>query len=407
VTGRHPCRSGRRPRINKIAAGGRSYITIGLILGAACLLIAPAAQAGNPASAKKKQLAKVKARIAQVKKSLDEAVDRHDALAAKLRQAEQALGQARTALNETETAIAGANKQLGKLKAERAAERNKLAAEKRSLGAQIRAAYIAGRSNRLKLMLNQEDPARIERMLGYYDYFNRARTARIDKFNARLRHLGRLENEIDAELVHLKSLKEQKSQAVAAMGKRRDARKAVLSKVEAKIHSGRGELGKLKRDKKRLQRLIDKLSQTLADIPDDIDNRSFASLQGELPWPVKGPHLASYGSMRRDGRLRREGVLIGGKAGEPVHAIAHGRVIYAGWLPHFGLLLIVDHGGGYLSLYGHNRSLYRQVGDWVDAGDVIAALGKSGGREKPALFFEVRHNKQPVDPARWCRAGDY
>jgi septal ring factor EnvC (AmiA/AmiB activator) len=403
VIGRQPDRSGLRPRFTLFAANGRAYIAIGIVVVTAVMLLAPAAQAGNHAGAKKKQLAKVKARIAQVKKSLDEAVDRHDALAAKLRRAEQALGRANAALEKTEDAIHAAKARLAALKTERAAERAKLRTEKRALGAQFRAAYIAGYNNRLKLLLNQEDPARIERMLGYYDYFNRARTARIDKFNARLRHLAALTREINAQLAHLNGLKKQKGDALAAITRRRDARKAVLEEVTARIHSRHGQLAKLKRSKKRLKRLIERLSHALADIPDNIDSRSFASLKGELPWPVNGPHLADFGSMRRDGKLRWQGALIGGKAGEPVHAIAHGRVIYAGWLPHFGLLLIIDHGGGYLSLYAHNQSLYKAVGDWVDAGAVIAALGKSGGRDKPALFFEVRHNRQPVDPATWCR----
>ncbi|HET7306382.1 MAG TPA: peptidoglycan DD-metalloendopeptidase family protein [Gammaproteobacteria bacterium] len=378
---------------------------VALLLVAVSLAFAatPNVYARDQAAAQKQQLAAIKAKIAAVKQALDHAVARHDQLAAQLRDSERALGQASSALHDVEQQINAAQAKLAKLKQEQASEQDKLDSEKQVLGAQIRAAYIAGRQDRLKLMLNQQDPARVERMLTYYDYFNQARTARIADFNARLERLAQLKQAIGDQLIHLADLQGQRHTALAAIEQRRDARKAVLAKVDTSIDQHHSELAKLKRSKQRLERLIASLTNALADIPDNLDSRSFASLHGTLAWPVSGPHLATYGSLRADGHLHWQGVLIGGKAGEPVHAIAHGRVVYAGWLPHFGLLLIIDHGGGYLSLYAHNQSLYKEVGDWVNAGDTIAALGDSGGQHQPALYFEIRHDKQPVNPARWCK----
>ncbi|HET6726212.1 MAG TPA: peptidoglycan DD-metalloendopeptidase family protein, partial [Gammaproteobacteria bacterium] len=307
------------------------------------------------------------------------------------------------ALRDTKRSIDAANAKLAKLRRDQADEQRQLDAEKQALAAQIRGAYIAGREDRLKLMLNQEDPAEVQRMLVYYDYFNRARTARVRNFNAHLARLARLKTSIDAELDRLTDLKGRRESALADIEKRRDARKAVLDKVNASISGQRSKLAELERSERQLKSLIERLTHALADIPDNLDSESFSALRGKLSWPVAGRHLASYGSLRADGRLHWQGVLIGGKAGEPVHAIAHGRVVYAGWLPHFGLLMIVDHGGGYFSIYAHNQSLYREVGDWVNAGDVIAALGDSGGQPKPALYFEIRHGKDAVNPARWCK----
>lgn len=367
------------------------------------VLVASVAHAGDRTAAKKEQLAQVKARIAKVEKTLDKAIDRRGNLTSELRDIESALGEAQGALRETTRDIDKSDAKLDQLKRSRIREKDKLDKEKAALGAQISAAYEAGRRNRLKLILNQEDPAEIQRMLAYYGYFNQARTARIEAFKDSLDRLARLKDEIAAKLTRLANLKRERQDTLDEIESRRDARKKVLAKVNASINQRQSKLATLKRNKRQLERLIERLSRALADIPGNLDSQTFASLRGQLSWPVAGPHLASYGAKRADGRLRWEGVLIGGKAGEPVHAIAHGRVVYAGWLPHFGLLLIIDHGGGYMSLYAHNQSLYREVGDWVRAGEAIATLGDTGGQSRDALYFEIRHDKKPVKPGLWCR----
>jgi septal ring factor EnvC (AmiA/AmiB activator) len=363
----------------------------------------PASAANSQAAAKKRELAKVKARIAAVKQSLDKAVSRRGKLTSELRGIENALAKSQSALDETERAIAAAKRKLVTLKHDQAHQRHELDTEKAALAKQIRAAYVAGRQDRLKLILNQQDPATVQRMLAWYDYFNRARTDRVKEFNARLERLARLKRSIDEELARLANLKQRRQSATAEIKAHRDKRQAVLDKVNAGIHKSNAQLADLDRSRKRLKTLIDRLSHALADIPGDLDSHSFASLRGKLQWPVAGKHLARYGSARAGGRMHWRGVLIGGKAGAPVHAIAHGRVVYAGWLPHFGELLIIDHGGGYMSLYAHNQSLYKEVGDWVRAGETGATLGDSGGQEKPALYFEIRHDKRPVNPHQWCR----
>ncbi|HET7675447.1 MAG TPA: peptidoglycan DD-metalloendopeptidase family protein [Gammaproteobacteria bacterium] len=373
------------------------------VFAIAALMAAAAAGADDSAAAKKHELAQLRARIAAVKRALDAEVGRrHDATAA-LREAEDAVGEAQAALHAVAQKTATAEKQLATLKAEQAHQQQALDRQKSALATQIRAAYMAGRDSRLKLMLNQQDPAAVERMLTYYDYFNRARSARIAQFNAGLQKLAALGHQIKAQLAHLDTLQQQRAADLATLKRRRTERAATLKEMNASIAAHQDKLQRMQRSEQALERLIRSLARTLADIPAALDSTPFSKLAGKLAWPVAGPHIAAYDSLRADGRLRWDGVLIGGKLGEAVHAIAHGRVVYAGWLPHFGLLMIIDHGGGYMSLYAHNQSLYKQVGDWVNAGDIVAALGDSGGQQRPALYFEIRHGKDPVNPGHWCK----
>lgn len=383
--------------------GWQHRLFVTLVSAALLLCLPTGAGANNKAAAKKQELAKVKARIATVKQRLDKAVARRGHLTTQLRATEKKLGAAQTSLQRATRSLTQANRKLASIKREQAQEKRKLDAQKTAIASQIRAAYIAGSDSRLKLILNQQNPAQVQRMLVYYDYFNRARASRIAAFNSRLHKLAHLHDARQGELAHLSHLEDERQLAFNKVKKRRDKRHAVLAKVNTSIHNQNATLAALKQSRQQLKRLIAQLTNALADIPQGLDSHSFATLRGKLHWPVAGKHIARYGAPRAAGRLRWDGVLIAAKPGEPVHAIAHGRVIYAGWLPRFGQLLIIDHGGGYMSLYAHNQSLYKAVGDWVKAGDAIAAVGNTGGQSQAALLFEIRHNKKPVNPGVWCR----
>ena len=184
----------------------------------------------------------------------------------------------------------------------------------------------------------------------------------------------------------------------------RKERKKVVRSLKAEIKSKGQQLDGLLADEQELKSLLQALTEALSDIPAAPgDHKPFAKLKGKLKWPTSGRRLKAYGESRRIGSLRWQGVVIAGKEGQEVKAVSHGRVAYADWLRGYGLLLIIDHGDGYMTLYGHNQSLFREVGDWVEKGEVIAAVGNSGGIDNHALYFEIRKDGKPTDPIRWCR----
>ncbi len=374
------------------------------LVGAGIASLCIGAGAAPDAAAKAQELAKVRARIEAVQKDMDARVARRDKVTRELRDVEQQAGKLAREIGDIDRRIGAGQRRLDALDAKRRAEEKALAGERDALARQIRSAYMAGREERLKLLLNQEDPAELGRMLTYYDYFNRARATRIQAVNQHLQRIGELAAEADKELDRQKALKSDRSQALSQLDRTREQRKQVVRDLNAEINAQGDKLARLRRDEKALRDLLDSLHQNLADIPANIDGHvAFASQRGHLPWPVKGRLLARFGQRRSDDALRWRGDLIGAALGDTVHAVAYGRVAYAGWLPHFGLIMILDHGDGYLSLYAHAQSLYRQAGDWVQRGDKIATVGESGGQSEPALYFEIRHERKAVDPRRWLQ----
>lgn len=380
-----------------------------LFPGVVCVCIALAwvsALAAPDAGAKALELAKVRARIVAVQKAMDARVAKRDKVTRQLRDVEQQAGKLAREIQRVDRRIAAGRKRLDTLGKERGAEEKALVAERDALASQIRAAFIAGREERMKLLLNQEDPAELGRMLTYYDYFNRARAARIAAVDTHIKRLAELTAETRQEVESQKALKADRGHALVQLDHARRQRTQVLQRLNAEIDAQGSRLTRLRRDEKALRDLLDSLHQNLADIPANIDaHEAFGRQRGDLPWPVTGRVMARFGQRRNDDALRWRGDLIGAPAGEAVRAVAYGRVAYAGWLPHFGLLMILDHGDGYLSLYAHAQSLYRQAGDWVQRGDKIATVGESGGQSTPALYFEIRHNRKAINPARWLRHG--
>ncbi|MGB5519316.1 MAG: peptidoglycan DD-metalloendopeptidase family protein, partial [Gammaproteobacteria bacterium] len=177
----------------------------------------------------------------------------------------------------------------------------------------------------------------------------------------------------------------------------------LLSRLEQKISNQEKNLTELEGSRSRIETLLKSLGELLADIPQSpSDLRPFRQQKGKMPWPASGPFLATYGEPRNKGGLKWNGVLISTKHGTPVRAVSHGRVAFADWLQGFGFIIIIDHGEGYMSLYGHNETLVKQAGDWVEAGEVIAASGDSGGQPFPGVYFEIRLRGKPINPRRWC-----
>jgi septal ring factor EnvC (AmiA/AmiB activator) len=369
------------------------------VLAFACLT-STASAAGVGAEAKEAELRQVRSRIESIRKAIHSDAERRDSLAAQLKDAELEIQSAREQLSEVRTRRAAAESRLKELQAERAATEQQVAEQREALAGELKLAYMNGREEQLKLLLNQGDPATLARTMAYYGYFSRARTERITNINEHLAHLDLLSEKISAEAARLKSIEQDNAREVRALAGARDRRAKTLQQIQSKLNSRSAELAKLERDARALEKLVEELRRAIEEFP-DLADQPFARVRGKLPWPVKGNVLARFGQLRAGGPLKWQGILIGAPRGTQVRAPFPGRVVYADWLPGLGLLIVLDHGGGYMSLYGHNEQLYRRVGDRVASGEVLAAVGDAAGVGKPALYLEIRKGRDAIDPSSW------
>jgi murein hydrolase activator len=360
----------------------------------------PADAAGVGAEAKEAELKQVRSRIESIRKAIHSDAERRDSLTAQLKSAELEIQTAREQLTEVRTRRVAAESRLKELQSERGLTERQIDAQREALAGEMRVAYMNGREEQLKLMLNQRDPSQAARTMAYYGYLSRARSERINAINEHLAHLDLLSEKITEEAKRLKAIEVDNAREVRALAGARDRRAQTLTQIQSKLNNRTEELAKLERDAKALEKLVEELRRAIDEFPDLADT-PFARVRSKLPWPVKGPVLAKFGQLRAGGPLKWQGMLIGAARGTQVRAPYQGRVVYADWLPGLGLLIVLDHGGGYMSLYGHNEQLYRRVGDRVSAGDALAAVGDAAGVGKPALYFEIRRGRQAVDPVPW------
>jgi septal ring factor EnvC (AmiA/AmiB activator) len=350
------------------------------------------------------ELAGVRERIAEVQRLLRSAEGERRGLSLELEETERRIGETARRLHVLAGRLEAHAKELQGLETKREDQQRQLAVHRETLARQVRAAYAMGRQERLKILLNQQDPAMVSRVMVYYDYFNRARAEQVRHVRESLDQLADTEAAIRGQQEQLLALRSSELKEKRTLEDARARRSEVLAALNREIRTKGEQLAGLREDEDSLQRLIEELRAALAAIPADIGDRPpFASRRGELPWPAGGSLAARYGSPRQAGELRWDGVLISAPEGQEVKAIDHGRVAFADWLRGFGLLLIIDHGDGYMSLYGHNQSLFKETGEWVEAGEPVALVGTSGGRSHAGLYFGIRYKGRPVDPGTWCR----
>lgn len=353
--------------------------------------------------AKEAELLQLRERIAALRSELNKVRTRYDRLREELRSVEASVARISQELAALDERLAEKSRRLVELQKRRNALEGSIAQQRGYLAQQIRAAYVMGRQEYLKILLNQEDPATLGRALTYYDYLNRARSERITALLETVQQLEEVRRDIEAETARLGQLREQQRLRKVELEKNQATRGELLGQLEQELNSKDRRLNGLLADEKELESLILALAQALEDIPAEPGNhRPFAQMRGKLPWPVRGRIVESFGSTRL-GSLRWQGVVIGAREGVPVRAVSHGRIAFADWLRGYGYLLIIDHGDGFMSLYGHNQSLHKDVGEWVAAGETIASIGSSGGNERSGVYFEIRRNGKPQNPARWCR----
>ncbi|MCM2355655.1 MAG: peptidoglycan DD-metalloendopeptidase family protein [Arenimonas sp.] len=320
-----------------------------------------------------------------------------------LRAADAKVNESVRALRRTEAAIATSEIELQRLQEKQATLEAGLSQQREALATLVRSAYALGRHEQLKLLLAQDRMADLARVLAYHRYFQADRQQRITGLIAELRELAAVAQQIEDQRQVLESARTRQQADLAALETQRGERATVLATLEAGFKDRAARLAALGRDEKSVVRLLEQLRDAVADIPRQVDDtRPFASRRGQLGRPLAGPVLAAFGGRLPDGR-GSDGLLLAGTAGAEVRAVAPGRVAFSDWLKGYGLLTIVDHGDGWMSLYAFNDALLKDVGDWVRAGDPLATVGSSGGQGRPALYFELRRNGQPQDPKPWLR----
>jgi len=388
---------------------GRAARAWAAVLAGCWLLSGPGAgaapnRAETDARKTEEQLQAVKAEIERVSREVSGEQVERDRLSRELKSAELSVGRARGSLTDVRRERAEGAARRAALATEKKARAGELDDNRAALAGQMRAAYGIGRQEPLKLLLNQKDPELAGRMFAYYSYFGRARAGQIKLIEDDVQRLAELDQQLADEDARLAELEKQQRSQLLGLEQAREQRAHVLASLEAQSHTRAQNLERLKSQQAGLEKLLRELRAALERFPVE-GNDAFTRLRGKLAWPVSGHLVARYGESRAGG-VRWDGVLVATERGTAVKAVCAGRVIYADWLPGLGLLAIVDHGDGYLSLYGHNERLYKAVGEQVAAGDTIAAAGDSGGSSRPELYFEIRKGGKPVDPRPWFRAPD-
>jgi murein hydrolase activator len=360
--------------------------------------------AADDLATKTQQLNQVKSRIESIHQQILSTEGQRDKQNRALQETEEKIGLIARRIRVTDQSLQRQQRALADLEAERADARLKLDKHQATLERQIRAAYVMGRQEKVKILLNQQDPSVVSRVMVYYDYFNQARVAQMTLIRQSLQALNRIEREIAQEELRLQQLQAKNNNERQQLEAAQQDRMQIIASLDLQLKDKGRELDNLKSDESQLQSLISNLQEALSDLPPDpAAHEPFSTRKGKLPWPSRGRLVATFGSERDVGKLKWDGVMIAAPEGREVRAIHHGRVAFADWLRGFGLLLIIDHGDGYMSLYGHNQSLFKETGEWVEPGEVIAQVGRSGGRTTSGIYFGIRHNGAAVNPTQWCK----
>ena len=354
---------------------------------------------------KKLELERLRQRMGELRQKIEKQQQQKDFATKFLKDIEVRIGERAYILKKTNRYLRKQKRELKKLKQQQQQTRNELASQRNILSQQIRAAYMIGQQEYLKLLLNQENPAAIGRTLTYYDYFHKARSHHIDEAVASIEKLDRLTVEVKIKTKELTVSRKQQQVEKQKLEDDFIERSIIIKEMEKNIADKGIRLKKFVADEQLLQQLLKDIRKIMPSSLTEIDKReTFSKRRGRLKWPVKGSVKRLFGKSRKAAKLKWNGVLISSTEGKDVKAISHGRVAYADWLRGYGMLVIIDHGDGYMTLYGYNQALYKETGDWVEEGEVIAAVGRSGGQLKSGLYFEVRVKGRPSNPVKWCKS---
>lgn len=381
------------------------------------LLLGTGAAAAAPSATRAKEdLRELRGRIEALQKRISDAEESRTEAADALKGSERAISDANRKLHDLAQQSLQADRRLAGLRAGRRENETALQAQQALLERLLYQQYLDGRSEPLKLLLNRENPNQIARQMHYFSYISRARADLIGDLRTRLAQLDQSAREVEAQAAEIASIAAEQTAQKRRLEQEKRARGRVLARISTDIRKQKREIGTLKRDENRLSKLVEQLGRIISRtpsrspaprlrnerLPDNANDGSpFQALKGKLHLPVRGELANRFGSPRLDSGLLWKGLFIAAKAGEEVRAIASGRVVFADWLRGFGNLLIIDHGAGYMSLYGYNETLYKRVGDALQGGETIATVGNSGGNADSGLYFEIRYQGKPFDPLTW------
>ena len=378
----------------------------GAIIASVLLLVSAAAPAADEDTrANAEQLERVRARIDALQQTLEHDRTQQDQLRSQLEDSEKRW-------QELSFQVADLRKQIAEQTTLRHRTENQLREaqaqldrHRDALARQVRAAYVIGQRGQTQIVLNQDKSQRLARVITYYDYLNRARVARIEKILDQRKALEQLAAKLRQQTAELEATRSRQQGTLTALDAVRAEREDMMGRLHTRIEGEQEQLRRLKEDERELSSLLKEIHAALRDVPANLGSQPFAKLKGKLPWPSGGHRLlARFGDPKAGGRMRWNGLWIAGSEGDAVKAVARGRVAYVGWMHAYGLIVVLEHEGGYYSLYGHNQGVTVSMGDWVQSGDVISSVGATGGHDRNGVYFELRKGTDPVNPRPWFKA---
>ncbi len=372
-----------------------------LVLGLAIAVQAPAADKATS----ERKLRSVLQKIEKVKQAIEVKENSKSRYIKQLKSIESDIGNINRQIRKTGEQIRAKKSELARLRKTRLEHQQRLSRENQVLAEQVYTAFTLGRQERIKLLFSQQNAQTLQRNLVYYQYFSEARVDLIESVRGSIDRIIETEVLIRDARAALEKDQQQLGKQKAGLDKDLAKRRNIIGSLDDQLKKQGGQLARLEDEAAQLQQLIDSIQDLLLPAPEgDIPRKAFAELRGKLAWPVEGKVRRLFGRQKPRSDLKWQGIRIDAPPGRHVRAVSHGRVAFADWLRGFGNLIIIDHGNGYLSLYGHNESLFKAAGEWVETGDVISSVGSSGGQSKSGLYFEIRKRGKPQNPTRWCKA---
>lgn len=342
--------------------------------------------------------------IAEVQSEISQRQSERTDVYRELQESEKSLALISGELEQLEITINNFETELAALQSQSDQLQTRKASQQELIGQYLLGAYQNGRQEYFKLLLNQESPALAARTLRYYQFFNEARSNKITAYNLTLDELHEVEVQLLDTTDKLNQQRQSQSRQQASLQDNFKERQALLDELDVLLSDSNQRLAALEAERDEMQLLIEELRRSIANLSLGDQQTAFASLKGKLQWPVIGSQRNRWGSRVGLGDLNWEGITIDAPQGSDVKAVHHGRVVFSDWFSSSGLLLIIDHGGGYMSLYAHNQELFREVGEWVNSGEIIASVGNTGGQEDYGLYFEIRHDGESENPSGWLTA---
>ena len=355
---------------------------------------------GELTKVKERELEEVRERLSDLKNSMDISAAERDRVTGELQDTEVAISEQRMHIKDIEREQQFTEKKKQALDGDLAEREAHLDLESGQLADQVRAAYMSGSQEKIKLLLNQRDPATLGRLMAYYRYLNDYRTENVAAVIDEIQKLDELRSQIAAESARLETLAKNRYAELVKLNTAQEKRHALLVGLREKITTETQEVDRLAAQETDLTRLIAELTSILSDYPISSEEL-FSKHKGLLTWPVAGTLIHDFGQLRASGRIKWNGVVLAAPRGREVRAIYHGRIAFADWLVGMGLLVIIDHGEDYMTLYGYNETILKNAGDWVAPGDVIATVGDSGGQQQASIYFELRKGTKPINPRQW------